>query len=36
MVLGTVARFRAGKDSTAVDRVWLLLVFMMWKERYGA
>ncbi len=36
VVLKTVGEFTRKKGSIAVDRVWLLLVFMMWKERYGA
>jgi asparagine synthase (glutamine-hydrolysing) len=35
-VLKTVNEFIQKKGSVAVDRVWLLLVFMMWKRRYGA
>ncbi len=35
IVLKSVDEFRAKKGSVAVDRVWLLLVFMMWKRRYG-
>lgn len=31
----TVAEFQRGKGSIAVDRIWLLLVFMMWRQRYG-
>ena len=34
VVLKTVAEFRAAKGSVAVDRIWLLLVFMMWRKRY--
>lgn len=31
----TVAAFKNKNGSIAVDRIWLLLVFMMWRERYG-
>jgi asparagine synthase (glutamine-hydrolysing) len=34
VVLKTVAEFRAAKGSVAIDRIWLLLVFMMWRKRY--
>lgn len=30
----TILKFKTEKGSVAVDRVWLLLVFMMWKELY--
>ncbi len=30
----TVQEFRQKKGSIAVDRIWLLLVFMMWHSRY--
>ena len=30
----TVAAFKGRKGSVAVDRVWLLLVYMMWRRRY--
>lgn len=35
LVENTVSEFERGKGSIAVDRIWLLLVFMMWRERYG-
>ena len=31
----TVREFKAKNGSIAVDRVWLLLVFMMWRHRYS-
>ena len=31
----TVYEFRQKKGSIAVDRIWLLLVFMMWRKRYA-
>ena len=31
----TVTKFQREKGSIAVDRIWLLLVFMMWRQRYG-
>jgi len=31
----TVSEFRQKNGSIAVDRIWLLLVFMMWRQRYG-
>lgn len=34
-VLNTVAEFKARGGSIAVDRIWLLLVLMMWKDRYA-
>lgn len=34
MVMETVCRFKEKNGSIAVDRIWLLLVFMMWKEKY--
>ncbi len=30
----TVLKFKTDNGSVAVDRIWLLLVFMMWKESY--
>jgi asparagine synthase (glutamine-hydrolysing) len=30
----TIAEFRKKNGSVAVDRIWLLLVFMMWRRRY--
>ncbi len=30
----TVSLFKGKKGSVAVDRLWLLLVFMMWRKRY--
>jgi len=33
-VLGTIAEFKGRKGSVAVDRIWLLLVYMMWRRRY--
>ncbi|MBN1637199.1 MAG: asparagine synthase (glutamine-hydrolyzing) [Deltaproteobacteria bacterium] len=30
----TVSEFTSNKGSVAVDRIWLLLVFMMWAHRY--
>jgi len=30
----TVAAFKSRRGSVAVDRVWLLLVYLMWRERY--
>ncbi|MFA5655043.1 MAG: asparagine synthase (glutamine-hydrolyzing) [Desulfomonilia bacterium] len=35
LIENTVSEFERGKGSIAVDRIWLLLVFMMWRERYG-
>ena len=35
LVEKTIAEFRNKNGSIAVDRIWLLLVFMMWKEKYG-
>ncbi|MEN6472576.1 MAG: asparagine synthase (glutamine-hydrolyzing), partial [Syntrophaceae bacterium] len=34
-VAQTVAEFKRQKGSIAVDRIWLLLVFMMWRQRYA-
>ncbi len=34
LVLKTISAFRGKKGSVAVDRIWLLLVFMMWRRRY--
>jgi len=34
LVEKTIAEFRNKNGSIAVDRIWLLLVFMMWKEKY--
>jgi asparagine synthase (glutamine-hydrolysing) len=34
MVLKTVSDFKGKRGSVAVDRIWLLLVFMMWRRRY--
>jgi asparagine synthase (glutamine-hydrolysing) len=34
VVLRTVSDFKGKKGSIAVDRIWLLLVFMMWRNRY--
>ena len=34
MVRTTVAAFKGKNGSVAVDRTWLLLVFMMWRKRY--
>jgi hypothetical protein len=34
MVHTTVAAFKGKNGSVAVDRIWLLLVFMMWRKRY--
>jgi len=34
IALRTVQEFRQKKGSIAVDRIWLLLVFMMWHSRY--
>ncbi len=34
MVHTTVAAFKGKNGSIAVDRIWLLLVFMMWRKRY--
>lgn len=34
LVTDTVTEFRMKKGSIAVDRIWLLLVFMMWEQRY--
>jgi len=31
----TITEFRNKNGSVAVDRIWLLLVFMMWKEKYS-
>ena len=36
IVQQTVSEFRQKNGSIAVDRIWLLLVFMMWRQRYGA
>jgi len=36
IVLRTVADFKSRNGSVAVDRIWLLLVFMMWRGRYCA
>ncbi len=36
LVLKTVSMFKGQKGSVAVDRLWLLLVFMMWRKRYGS
>jgi asparagine synthase (glutamine-hydrolysing) len=33
-ILDTVGLFKAGKGSMAVDRVWLALVYMMWRRMY--
>ncbi|HOJ13872.1 MAG TPA: asparagine synthase C-terminal domain-containing protein, partial [Deltaproteobacteria bacterium] len=33
-VLETVALFKGGRGSMAVDRVWLALVYMMWRRTY--
>ncbi|MDT8273852.1 MAG: asparagine synthase (glutamine-hydrolyzing), partial [Desulfomonilia bacterium] len=33
-VLKTIAAFKGRKGSVAVDRIWLLLVYMMWHRRY--
>jgi len=30
----TVTAFKSRRGSVAVDRVWLLLVYLMWRERY--
>jgi len=35
LVEQTIEEFRNKNGSIAVDRIWLLLVFMMWKERYS-
>ena len=35
LVERTIAEFRNKNGSIAVDRIWLLLVFMMWKEKYS-
>ena len=35
LVLATVADFKARGGSIAVDRIWLLLVFMMWGKKYA-
>ncbi len=35
VVCTTIAEFRNKNGSVAVDRIWLLLVFMMWKDKYG-
>ncbi len=35
LVEKTIAEFRNKNGSVAVDRIWLLLVFMMWKHRYN-
>lgn len=35
LVEKTVWEFTSKRGSIAVDRIWLLLVFMMWRERYG-
>jgi asparagine synthase (glutamine-hydrolysing) len=34
VVRKTVSEFRKKNGSVAVDRIWLLLVFMMWRKRY--
>jgi asparagine synthase (glutamine-hydrolysing) len=34
VVLKTAEDFKKRKGSVAVDRLWLILVFMMWKKRY--
>ncbi len=34
IALKTVKEFRQKKGSIAVDRIWLLLVFMMWHQKY--
>jgi asparagine synthase (glutamine-hydrolysing) len=34
IVLRTVSSFKSRNGSVAVDRIWLLLVFMMWRKRY--
>jgi hypothetical protein len=34
IALRTVQEFRQKKGSIAVDRIWLLLVFMMWHQKY--
>lgn len=36
VVLRTVSDFKGRKGSVAVDRLWLILVFMMWRKRYHA
>lgn len=33
-IMNTVSEFKQKRGSIAVDRIWLLLVFMMWKQRY--
>jgi len=35
LIANTVSEFERGRGSIAVDRIWLLLVFMMWRQRYG-
>ena len=35
LVEKTIAEFRNKNGSVAVDRIWLLLVFMMWKHKYN-
>jgi asparagine synthase (glutamine-hydrolysing) len=35
IVQATVNEFLGKKGSVAVDRIWLLLVFMMWKQQYS-
>jgi len=35
IVFKTLSEFRQKKGSIAVDRIWLLIVLMMWKQRYG-
>lgn len=35
LVEKTITEFRTKNGSIAVDRIWLLLVFMMWKEKYS-
>ncbi len=35
-IMDTVSEFRQKRGSVAVDRIWLLLVFMMWRQRYRA
>jgi asparagine synthase (glutamine-hydrolysing) len=34
VVRKTITEFRKKNGSVAVDRIWLLLVFMMWRKRY--
>ncbi|HPV31136.1 MAG TPA: asparagine synthase (glutamine-hydrolyzing) [Bacteroidales bacterium] len=33
-VMDTVSEFQTKRGSVAVDRIWLLLVFMMWRQHY--